>query len=76
MNGRLVHLWKKNGREEVRASLDVFKGRPVADIRVYVADENGDLRPTKKGICVRVDDLPRLRESVESLIAAVEAEAA
>jgi Transcriptional Coactivator p15 (PC4) len=76
MNGRVVHLWKKNRREEVRASLDVFKGRDVADIRVYVADENGEPRPTKKGICIRVDDLPRLRESVESLIAAVEAEAA
>jgi len=74
-DGNIVFVFRKNARELVGASLEVFKGRRVADVRVYVAGENGEPRRTKKGICVRVEDLPKLREAVDALIAA-EGEAA
>jgi len=68
---QVVYTWPKNAREEVRASLTEFKGHRLADIRVYAADDEGDGdHPTRKGISVRVADLPRLREAVDRLIEA------
>jgi hypothetical protein len=66
-----VYAWPKNSREEVRASLRTFKGHRLADIRVYAADDEGDGdHPTRKGICMRVGDLPRLLQAVQALIEA------
>jgi Transcriptional Coactivator p15 (PC4) len=65
----IVYCWPKNSREEVRAMLTTFKGHRLADIRVYAAsdDDDGD-HPTRKGIAVRVEDLPKLLEAVQALI--------
>lgn len=67
---RLVYSFPKNAREEVRASLSTFHGHRLADIRVYVADSDDVDHPTKKGIAVKVADLPKLREAVDALIEA------
>jgi Transcriptional Coactivator p15 (PC4) len=78
MSDEPVYRWPKNSREEVRASLTTYRGHRLADIRVYVADDgdgDGD-HPTKKGLAVRVQDLPRLREAVDALIEAHEEERA
>lgn len=72
-DGTVVYSWPKNSREEVRATLSTFKGRQLADLRVYRADENDVDRPTRKGLAVRVEDLPKLLEAVEALIAAEQA---
>jgi hypothetical protein len=68
---RAVYEFAKNTREVVRASLVTFGGHELADLRVHVAD-----RPTRKGLTLRVVDLPELRNAVEALIAALEAEEA
>jgi hypothetical protein len=75
MSDRVVHTWPKNAHEDVHATLGTYQGHQLASIRVYVVDENEQLRPTKKGISVRVEDLPKLKESVDALVAAVELEA-
>ena len=76
MNGGVVTVdeWSKNSRELVRATLSTFHGHRLGDVRVYLVDN--DLVPTRKGLAVRVEDLPRLRESIDALIAAAEREAA
>jgi len=66
----VVYVFPKNSREEVRASLTTFKGHRLADLRVYAADENDVEHPTRKGIAVRVADLPKLLEAVQALIEA------
>jgi hypothetical protein len=66
---RVVYSWPKNSKEEVRAQLREYRGHRLADLRVYAADADDVDHPTKKGLCVRVEDLPRLREAVEALIA-------
>jgi hypothetical protein len=68
--GRLIYSFAKNSREEVRAQLTTFHGRRLADIRVYRADEADVDHPTRKGIALRVEDLPKLLAAVEALIAA------
>ncbi len=66
---RVVYSFRKNSREEVRASLETYRGHLVADLRVWAADDEGDGdHPTRKGICVRVDDLPKVLEAVQRLL--------
>lgn len=72
---RTVYVWAKNSREEVRATLKTWKGHELADLRVWMADDDDVDHPTKRGLALRVDDLPKLREAVEALIAAVKARA-
>jgi hypothetical protein len=67
---RLVACFGKNTREEVRAALTAFGGYRLADLRIWVEDREGEPCPTKKGLAVRVEHLPALRDAVEALIAA------
>lgn len=67
---RVVYVFSKNSREQVRASLTTFKGLRLADLRVFSVDENDVEQPTRKGIAVRVDHLPKLLEAVQALIEA------
>lgn len=68
-SNQVVFRFPKNTNEEVRATLSTYRGHDVADIRVYVS---GDLeRPTKKGLTLQIDQLPRLQEAVTALLAAL-----
>lgn len=67
---RVVYSFPKSRNEEVRATLNTFNGKRYAHVRVYVADENDVDRPTKRGIALKVDDLPKLLAAVEALIEA------
>ena len=71
---RVIYSWTKNSRDEIRATLSMFKGYALADIRVWTVDDREDERvhPTRKGISVRVGDLPKLLEAVQALVAATE----
>lgn len=71
---RVVYSFTKNTREQVRATLTEFGGHDVLDLRVWVG-QGDEARATRKGLTVRVEDLPELRRAVEALTAAVEAEA-
>jgi hypothetical protein len=75
MSDRVVHAWPKNARENVHATLGEYQGHQLASIRIYIVDEDDELVPTKKGISVRVEDLPKLKQSVDALMAAVDVEA-
>ena len=48
---------KKNSRESIVISKNVFNNVPLVDIRIHYKDENGDLKPTRKGISIREDSL-------------------
>ena len=69
---RLIYSFPKNSRETVRASLGEYHGRQLADVRVYVAADVGQPIATKKGLSVRVEELPHLLAAVSALIAAAE----
>ena len=61
MTGRAIATIVKNQREEVRVSLDEFKGHRLVDIRVFTDPYTGDERvATKKGISLAVGKLPAL----------------
>ena len=57
---------KKNSRESIVISKNVFNNIPLIDIRIHYKDENGDLKPTRKGISVREDKLDALVSTLSS----------
>ena len=57
---------KKNSRESIVISKNIFNNIPLVDIRIHYTDENGDLKPTRKGISVREDSLDALGSTLSS----------
>ena len=57
---------KKNSRESIVISKNVFNNIPLVDIRIHYKDENGDLKPTRKGISVREDILDDVVSTLSS----------
>jgi len=51
---------KRNDTEIVRVSKREFKGHEFLDLRIYYQDDEGNYKPTKKGITINpklVDEL-------------------
>jgi hypothetical protein len=57
-----------NAAAEVRAYVQPYRGRMLAHLRVFVLDQQGVGRPTKKGIAIDPRDLPELARAVEALL--------
>ena len=57
---------KKNSRESIVISKNVFNNIPLVDIRIHYKDENGDLKPTRKGSSVREDILDDVVSTLSS----------
>jgi hypothetical protein len=69
--GLVIARFVKNALgQEVRATLSTFGGYRVADLRVWQKKNDDDWRPTKKGLCVRVELLPDLLVAVAALVKA------
>jgi hypothetical protein len=54
----------KNPTEEVRVSLTSYRGHDLVDIRVFFQDEQGEWRPTKRGVSLSVDSFAELRDAI------------
>lgn len=71
-NTRTVVL-PKNSREELHVSLDAFKGHTLINLRVWYRSEDGDMRPTKKGVALRAGSLPAVIAALTELNSHIEA---
>jgi hypothetical protein len=60
----LVARIPKNPTEEVRVALTSYRGHDLVDIRVFYQDEQGEWRPTKRGVSISVDSFTELREAI------------
>jgi hypothetical protein len=63
----LVHSFMKNALEEIRVSVSTYKGKKYVDLRVYYQDDNGEYKPSKKGIAVSPELLPELENAIGKL---------
>lgn len=63
----LIAQFEKNATEVVRISLTEFRGRQLIDVRVYYTDDEGEYRPTRKGISLAVDAYLDFRNAVARL---------
>jgi len=63
----LVARISKNPTEEVRVSLTSYRGYDLVDIRVYYQDEQGEWRPTKRGVSLPIDSFGELRDAISKV---------
>lgn len=63
----LIEQFAKNATEVVRVSLTEYRGRKLVDVRVYYADNEGQYRPTKKGVSLSVDVYPDFKRAMLAL---------
>lgn len=51
---------KKNSREELRVTLDEFRGHHLVNVRIFYDAGEGEMKPGKQGIAVKLELLPEL----------------
>jgi hypothetical protein len=56
----LIGEIQKNTTERIRVSVSEYRGYTFLDVRVYYEDDNGEWKPTKKGITVSKDNIESL----------------
>jgi predicted phosphoadenosine phosphosulfate sulfurtransferase len=67
----LIAQFEKNATEVIRLSLTEYRGRKLVDVRVYYSDDEGQYRPTKKGVSLSVEryaDFKRAMLALEKLL--------
>ena len=68
MNKAIAEI-NKNALELVVIRLSEFKGHDLIDIRIWMKPEDpreeGELKPTKKGISLGIDAIPELIQALE-----------
>ena len=62
--GMTVAVIQKNAREELRVSVETFRGVPIVNLRVWFRNEEGEWRPGKQGVALRLELLPELRQAL------------
>jgi len=60
----IVASWPKNVRETLVVRLDIFKGRPIVDVRTWYEGEDGKLLPGRGGLTVSIRHLPALADAI------------
>ena len=58
----------KNSREELRVSVDEFRGRQIVNLRVWFRSEDGEMRPGRQGAAVKLELLPSLWAAFDQLM--------
>jgi len=57
--------------EVVRVSIEEYKGRKYVDVRIYFENDEGEWKPTKKGVTIQPDKIDLfmdlIRQAKESL---------
>jgi hypothetical protein len=65
-NAVIAEMEKGYG-EKILFSVSEFKGKKYANIRIYYEDDEGDWKPTKKGLSISMDSYPEFRERLGKL---------
>ena len=63
----IIGEMEKGWNEKLIFSVSEFKGKKYANIRIYYEDDEGEWKPTKKGITVSLDTFAEFKENIETL---------
>jgi Transcriptional Coactivator p15 (PC4) len=55
-------------RDSLRISLENFRGIPLINIRKWYVADDGEKRPTRRGIALSVKNLPELAEAISTAL--------
>ncbi|HXK59562.1 MAG TPA: transcriptional coactivator p15/PC4 family protein [Acidobacteriota bacterium] len=58
---------EKGWNEKIVFGLSEFKGKKYADLRIYYEDDEGEWKPTKKGITVSLERYWEFKENLQKL---------
>lgn len=58
---------EKGWNEKIVFSISEFRGKNYANIRIYYEDDEGEWKPTKKGITVPVESFAEFRSHLDEL---------
>ncbi|MCK5708376.1 MAG: transcriptional coactivator p15/PC4 family protein [Candidatus Aureabacteria bacterium] len=67
MADKILKEIPKNKSETIVISEKEFRGNQYIDLRVFYKDDNEELKPTKKGIMIKKDLLPEIRETINNI---------
>jgi hypothetical protein len=65
---KVIYEFDKNSRELVRLTRKTWNAQDLIDLRVYYKTESGEMKPTQKGLCLRVEYLSELKNAVEAMV--------
>lgn len=63
----MVYFIQKGPGLEFRVQKTVYKDRIRVDIREYYIDDDGESKPTRKGVSISADDLPKFLYALKEL---------
>ncbi|MBN2802918.1 MAG: transcriptional coactivator p15/PC4 family protein [Deltaproteobacteria bacterium] len=63
----------RNQTEQVRVGVKEFKGKSYIDIRIYYMDDQGDWKPTKKGVSLSTEYIAELKDAVNIIEGQIQA---
>ena len=63
-----IAIIRKNVREELRVSVDEFRGHQLINMRVWFEGEDGRMRPGKQGLALRLGLLRDLCAALEKAV--------
>jgi Transcriptional Coactivator p15 (PC4) len=62
----IAKFWKsRNRKEHVVVALRKWNDLPLLDVRVFVDDQSGCSRPSKKGVAITIHKLPELISALQ-----------
>jgi predicted phosphoadenosine phosphosulfate sulfurtransferase len=67
----VIAQFEKNATEVVRVSLSEYRGHKLFDVRVYYSDDEGQYKPTRKGVSLSVNlytDFKRAMVALEKML--------
>ena len=67
----IIAQFEKNATEVVRVSLSEYRGHKLFDVRVYYSDDEGQYKPTRKGVSLSVNlytDFKRAMVALEKIL--------
>lgn len=62
---------RKNAAEEIRFTVETFKGHEIVNVRVWYRDDLGEYRPGKQGLAFRLELLGEVLDALSKAKKAV-----
>ena len=64
----MKEIWiEKREGENVRVAINEYQGRTYLDIRQHFENQDGEWKPTQKGVTIPVDKIDELKDALDNL---------
>lgn len=63
----IIAEMEKGWNEKIIFGISEYKGKEYANIRIYYEDDEGEWKPTKKGVTIALESFAEFKEHIEAL---------